>query len=198
MARWILQKTAVLPAVTGMVTFEGGAKPQQAQISLWNRESNEGVSGQVSADGTFEIPTVSPGWYDVTVPNIGSFSIKSVSATGARVTGLRVQFGGAGPAKLAIIMSAALGSIDGIVKSDGKSIAGAMVVLVPEDPMHHDQWFRRDQSDSDGTFSLGQILPGKYTLLAIRGGWDLEWSRPEVLERFYRADKYCKCKQIAS
>jgi hypothetical protein len=181
------QKTAALPRVIGEVTFEGSSTlPEQAHVSLRHRDSDEAMLAKVSAERTFEFQSVSPGWYDVTVPNVGAFSIKSVGASGARVAGLRVQLGSA-PAKLSIIMSAALGSIDGVVKSEGKTIAGAMVLLVPEEPANHPQWFRRDQSDSDGTFSLGQILPGKYTLLAIRDGWELEWSQPEVLERFLPA-----------
>jgi len=67
---------------------------------------------------------------------------------------------------------------------EGKETAGAMVVLVPADPAHNQVLFRRDQSDSDGTFTLGNIVPGTYTLLAIQNGWDLEWSKPEVLRRF--------------
>ena len=41
--------------------------------------------------------------------------------------------------------------------------------------------FRRDQSDLDGTFSLRDVTPGKYTLVAIENGWDLDWSQPEVI-----------------
>jgi hypothetical protein len=28
------------------------------------------------------------------------------------------------------------------------------------------------------------VLPGKYTLLAIENGWDLEWANPTVLQRY--------------
>ena len=43
---------------------------------------------------------------------------------------------------------------------------------------------RRDQSDSDGTFTLANILPGKYVLMAIENGWDLEWMNPSVLKPY--------------
>jgi hypothetical protein len=46
--------------------------------------------------------------------------------------------------------------------------------------------FRRDQSDSDGTFSLTNIVPGRYRLLAIEGGWDLEWGNRDVLNAFLK------------
>ena len=44
-----------------------------------------------------------------------------------------------------------------------------------------------DESDSDGTFSLGGILPGDYVLLAIKDGWDLEWSNSDVLRPYLSA-----------
>jgi hypothetical protein len=47
-----------------------------------------------------------------------------------------------------------------------------------------DDLFRRDQSDSDGSFNLAGIVPGKYTVVAIENGWDLEWSNPAVLQKY--------------
>jgi hypothetical protein len=44
--------------------------------------------------------------------------------------------------------------------------------------------FRRDQSDSDGTFTLREILPGRYTVVAIERGWDLDWQDPAVLKPY--------------
>ena len=76
------------------------------------------------------------------------------------------------------------GEVRGVALRDSKEIAGAMVVLVPADPANNQVLFRRDQSDSDGTFFLGNIVPGTYTLLAIQDGWELEWAKPEVLQRF--------------
>jgi hypothetical protein len=45
---------------------------------------------------------------------------------------------------------------------------------------------RLDQSDSDGSFRLQQVVPGSYTVIAIENGWGLEWSRASVIAR-YRA-----------
>ena len=44
--------------------------------------------------------------------------------------------------------------------------------------------FRRDQSDSDGTFTLREILPGRYTVVAIERGWELDWQDPAVLKPY--------------
>jgi hypothetical protein len=59
-----------------------------------------------------------------------------------------------------------------------------MVVLVPKEPGAFRSLVRRDQSDSDGSFSLHDVAPGQYTVVAIEDGWDLDWARPEVIGRY--------------
>jgi hypothetical protein len=86
--------------------------------------------------------------------------------------------------KLTVVLSKGTGEVTGVALRDGKPIDGAMVVLVPEIPEHNLVLFRRDQSDSDGSFHLGGIVPGKYTVVAIENGWALEWFTPGVLEKY--------------
>ena len=57
-----------------------------------------------------------------------------------------------------------------------------MILLVPEAAEIHLPKFRRDQSDSDGTFTLCDGLPGRYRMLAIDDGWDLEWANLSLLK----------------
>ena len=59
-----------------------------------------------------------------------------------------------------------------------------MIVMVPNDPEANGELFRRDQSDLDGTFSLGTVIPGDYTVVAIENGWDLNWSQPGVIAHY--------------
>jgi hypothetical protein len=76
-------------------------------------------------------------------------------------------------------------NIEGTAKRAGKPFAGAMVVLVPNEASKESELsrdlFRRDQSDLDGTFSLRDVVPGSYTLLAIENGWDLDCSQPAAI-----------------
>ena len=72
----------------------------------------------------------------------------------------------------------------GVALRDGRPFAGAMIVLVPADPAHNEILFRRDQSDSDGAFTLTGVVPGAYTVLALENGWELEWTNPEVLKSY--------------
>ena len=82
-----------------------------------------------------------------------------------------------------ISVTALVGSVvvEGVAKRAGKPFSGAMVVLVPKDVEGNRDLFRRDQSDLDGTFSLQDVAPGSYTLVAIENGWDLDWSQPGVI-----------------
>ena len=46
------------------------------------------------------------------------------------------------------------------------------------------EWLRRDQSDLDGSFSLINVIPGDYVLVAIDDGWDLNWSQPGIMAHY--------------
>jgi len=61
-----------------------------------------------------------------------------------------------------------------------------MIVLVPHSRTAgaFASLLRRDQSDSDGSFSLRNVVPGAYTVVAIADGWTLDWARPEVIGRY--------------
>jgi hypothetical protein len=59
-----------------------------------------------------------------------------------------------------------------------------MVLLVPKDPAEFPESVRRDESDSDGSFAVRDVAPGRYTLLAIEDGWAIDWTRPEVIARY--------------
>jgi hypothetical protein len=101
---------------------------------------------------------------------------------GAKLKGQSVQIG-ASDVRLTVVVAKSSGRLEGIALKDGKPLAGAMVVLVPED-MERPLLYRRDQSDSDGSFLMSAVTPGRYTLLAIENGWELEWSKPVVLKQY--------------
>jgi hypothetical protein len=65
-------------------------------------------------------------------------------------------------------------------------MAGVMVILVPRDPESHQEMFRRDQSDLDGSFALRGVIPGGYTIIAVEDAWGVEWLQPSVLARYIR------------
>ena len=82
------------------------------------------------------------------------------------------------PLTLTVLMNASGTSrMDGFAQKDGKGFAGALVLLVPRNPAQLQTLSRRDQSDSDGSFSLRDVVPGSYTVVAIEDGWDSDWLR---------------------
>jgi hypothetical protein len=177
--------------LTGVVTFPGAeSPPQNVSLMLINRKSGTNLNAPIASDGSFSIQEwIPPGSYQVYVNNASGYVPERISATGARVVGHTVEIKANEPVRLSIVMSRQLGRIDGTAFLQDKPFAGAMIVLVPNDPTHNPTAFRRDQSDSDGTFTLPSILPGKYTLIALRDGWGLEWSNPAVYGQYMTAGR---------
>jgi hypothetical protein len=88
------------------------------------------------------------------------------------------------PLSLTVTIAQGKTEIDGFAFKDGKGHAGEMIVLVPRNPEANLAEFRRDQSDSDGSFALRDVVPGDYTIVAIDNGWDLAWARSEVISPY--------------
>jgi hypothetical protein len=144
----------------------------------------------VDAKGEAELPQVAAGRYEVLAVGAEKpYAVAHISAEGGAVSGhtLTVTAG----SSIALSLTLAGGSVEvlGTVKQGGKAVAGAMVVLVPKDPEVNRDLFRRDQSDLDGTFSLRNVVPGSYTVVAIEKGWDLDWSRPNVMAAYLKGGR---------
>ncbi len=86
--------------------------------------------------------------------------------------------------RMDVTLAQGLVKVNGLVLKDGKGFPGAMVVLVPQNPAALHALVRRDQSDSDGSFSLKDVAPGRYIILAIEDGWSLDWAKAGVLDRY--------------
>lgn len=164
---------------------DGAPLPKDGILILKNLESNRMVGAVVSPGGEFQFEDgLIPGRYELASGTKGLF-VSSIRAGGARVKGSTIQVGGLGATvNLAVTLTQGVGRVNGTALKDGKPLAGAMIVLVPTDAANSFSLFRRDQSDSDGTFTLRDAVAGKYTVLALENGWDLEWSNPEVLKPF--------------
>ena len=178
---------SVAPTIQGVVQLDGGRPmSHRALVRLWNRASGETLGAQVSGKGEFEIRdnNAKPGRYEISVFNVRGALLKSVSATGAQVVGHTVEISSGTSVRLSLTMSSGVGRVNGTALRDSKGYAGAMIVLVPQDLQNDSTLIRRDQSDSDGTFSLQNVLPGRYTLVAIENGWNLEWLNLPALQPY--------------
>jgi hypothetical protein len=109
--------------------------------------------------------------------------VKSIEIGGVTSTST-VQIPAGGDAKLTVTLGYGGGTIDGVALLDGKPKAGVMVVLVPANGWVSVARFRRDQSDSDGTFTLRNVVPGSYKVVALKDGWKLPWSDPKTMRSY--------------
>ena len=107
-----------------------------------------------------------------------------VAASGAKTSGTTIEISAGQNVELKIFASMSSAQITGVTMKDGKPVDGVMVLLVPADFEHETGRMRIDQSDSDGSFHLARIVPGKYTVLGIEDAWKAEWSSPEFLRKF--------------
>jgi hypothetical protein len=175
--------------VRGKIKLDDDTAPQsQAFIEFQGRTPDESFGAQVSANGEFtaaQMP-VKPGNYEVSVLNVPGAVVGSIAATGATAAGRHIEFDGKEPVELTVRLTKHLGVVKGTALRNGKPLGGVLIVLVPPEAERNKSLFRRDQSDSDGTFFLIDVFPGRYTLLAIEKGWDLEWSNPASLSPFIK------------
>ena len=176
--------------IRGVVTPRGLDRvPGGTIVRLSNLQSGLQFDARLSAKNEFQFEAnLAPGPYSISIFGPPRAVIGTVSATGAVVTGHTLEIRGTGSVNLAVTLERSV-QINGIAHRNGKPVSGVMIVLVPNDPGHNLVLFRRDQSDSDGTFSLLNVLPGTYTLLAVENAWDLEWANPAALEKYLKAGK---------
>jgi hypothetical protein len=173
--------------IKGVLRRPGGtAFPGGTYVRFWSRETAESFGSAVTEQGEFNIeqPVTESTGFTVSVLNAQGLLVQNISSTGAKVRGHTVYFPRTGSVELNIGLSEGAGRVDGTVLQEGKPVAETMVLLVPPNPAEEPMLFRRDQSDSDGTFTLREILPGRYTVVAIERGWDLDWQDPAVLKPY--------------
>jgi Carboxypeptidase regulatory-like domain len=184
-ARIDLSAATGMADVSGKVVMASGDElPDRVNISLRASDGRDGGSERLNPDGSFTIHGIPPGSYEVSVAAPGtSLAVTHLTATGAPTEGNVVRIGTA-PVALSATLVEGSTTVTGFATRDGKLAAGAMVLLVPRSPGTERELFRRDQSNSDGSFQLNRVVPGQYTLVAIEQGWELDWARPEVIAHY--------------
>jgi protocatechuate 3,4-dioxygenase beta subunit len=173
--------------VSGILRVEDGSPvPQPARVLLRNSSTGESVEVAVSATGEFSFKDnpVETGNYELIIIEPQGLFIRSLASANARTSGRSLEIATAQDVSVTINTSKGNGRITGAALKKDKPAAAAMIVLAPLDLKSNPALFRRDQSDSDGTFTLSAVVPGRYTLMAIEDGWDLEWADPGVLQKY--------------
>jgi hypothetical protein len=167
--------------VTGkVISFEG--KIPAGRMVLMSTHPHRQYIAEINQAGEFSV-SVPAGEYEI-AGRIPQYYLAAISSPNASVKGRILQIKAGAAAKLEIVAGTGYGQIDGWAELAGQRVSGVMILLAPEDAKDNRILFRRDQSDSDGSFSLLRVIPGRYRLLAIDKGWEMEWADPKVLDVF--------------
>jgi hypothetical protein len=173
--------------VSGILKMDDSSTvPQPARVLLRNLATGQASTADVSAAGEFSFKSnpVQMGNYELIIIEPQALFIRSLSSSAVKTTGRSFQITSPQDASITINASKGTGRIIGTALKNDQPASGVMIVLAPLDLRSNPALFRRDQSDSDGTFSLRAVVPGRYTLIAIDNGWDLEWANPEVMKKY--------------
>jgi hypothetical protein len=176
-----------LPSATvaGRVILpEGSGAIGDASIML-AKEGAVASFARLKKDGSFVLDAVPMDTYHIALSFPGEPKyIQRVSVSGARANGRDLTLTGTNDVELTIVVGHGFGAISGVAMRDNRGVDGVMVLLVPDPGANLENDSRMDQSDSDGSFQIGVIIPGKYRLLAIQDGWGLDWRNPAVLKPY--------------
>jgi carboxypeptidase family protein len=169
-------------SVSGQVKFEDAERPDGLSVWLVNVNSGLAIGGRVAPDGSFNIEqdSISPGQYVIRLGNTPDLYMKSVAVSGADYSSGILNLTQDTSVQISGVAAKGLTRVDGMAMKDDKPFPGAMVLLVPQG-LQQGAYIPRDQSDSDGTFTLQLTPPGRYTLIAIDDGRDLAYREASVI-----------------
>jgi hypothetical protein len=169
---------AMEPApIRGTVKFEnasGEPAPTPLSISLegLNVPTQSGPPARTGDDGTFTLPGVGPGKYQLRIQGLAAGQyLKAVRSDGRDVLASGIDIGpSGGAANLEVTIGAPSAEIFGILLApDGNNAPGSVVTIEPvETGPGLTDLFRRMDTDQDGRFSFKGLSPGTYRVF----GWD--------------------------
>lgn len=168
------------------VNIQGDSKPpKQLFLRLQDQRHRIVAARNVDPTGEVKFEGIAPGKYTIlsNSPEM-AYAVSRTTLDGTESQGHTVNISpGSSPELIAWLVGGVV-KVEGVVKKAGKPVAGVMVVLIPKDPEEHLEYFRRDQSDLDGTFTVAGVIPGTYTIVAVEDAWGFEWLKPGVLARY--------------
>ena len=160
--------------------------PTQLALALQDERDQIAAFNLVGADGRVAFDDLAAGSYRIIAARTAekAYAVGRILAENGQAVGPNVNVTEGAELQLHVTLIEGVASVEGIVKRGDKPASGIMVVLIPASPESQQDLFRRDQTDSDGSFSLSDIIPGTYTVAAIEDAWDFDWSQPSALARY--------------
>lgn len=165
--------------------LEGEDLPKQFGIGLQDTQNRTAAYSQVDANGEAKFQGLSAGKYGVRVFGTDkAYSVTQMSSLNAQIPGSEFALQAGESQAWTVSVASGKTNVEGVVKRVGKAASGVMVVLIPNQPETHQDLFRRDQSDLDGSFVLRGVVPGSYTVVAIEDAWGFDWSNATLLTKY--------------
>jgi len=160
--------------------------PTQLALALQDERGQIAAFNLVGADGRVAFDDLAAGSYKIIAARTAekAYAVGRILEENGQAVGPNVNVTEGAELQLRVTLIGGVASVQGIVTRGDKPASGIMVVLIPASPESQQDLFRRDQTDSDGSFSLPDIIPGTYTVAAIEDAWDFDWSQPSALARY--------------
>jgi len=167
---------------------DGGRTRMVVTLTQRGRMFAGDSEASVKSDGSFLLSGVSDGNYMIHVgSSCSACYVKSVTAGGGDILGQGIQVSGAvGPSSVDIVYSSHTAKVSGVVtRDDGSPAAGALVVLVPDEPFRgYDDRYQTASTDQYGAFTMSGVAPGSYSAYAWERIEDGAYEDPEFVKQF--------------
>jgi hypothetical protein len=176
--------------VRGRLFFNAAAPRQNVFLQVTGTGQRVTAVAPVQQDGAFEFQrALTPGLYQIALSGDPGVVVRSVTVGNKTRTGSVLDVPNSAPDPLELTVTAApasSSSVSGVALRGGQPVAGAMILLLPVGG-DDGATIGRDQSDSDGTFSIPNVESGHYALVAIDrddDGAELEYRDPAVIKPY--------------
>jgi hypothetical protein len=143
------------------------------------------LSAPINPDGSFRIPQIIEGTYNVAVSESGYY-VKQARYDGADVLSSPLKFVSGGVSStLEVVISSNVAQVSGTI-TDAllKPTDGAFVVLVPDKRRDNLEFFHDTTTDARGRYTLENIWPGDYKLYVWESIEYGSWFDPNVLKKY--------------
>lgn len=177
------------------------ADENSVQVQLINTETGEAISDsnpepgggpsyprqrrQARAAEADRVIQAIPGTYEVVLRNRQDVYLTGITMPSAEVKGRTVKVH-AGESVMTLHVASGRATVSGVATLAGKPSPGAMILLVPASLGNPNglTLLRQDQTNTDGSFELSDVVPGQYILTAIDHGWQINWNDPSTLRNY--------------
>ncbi|MBB5345869.1 carboxypeptidase-like regulatory domain-containing protein [Tunturibacter empetritectus] len=193
----IARVTVHVDGFAGDTEESGDRRGRGLRVSLIDTDTQRGTFSSVGDEGgfagrrgsrtpatdrTIEVP---PGRYEVVLQGVPNLYLTGITAKGAEASGRYVTVP-AGETTLTVHVANGRANVSGVATLDGRPAVGAMALLVPTTIEEPDSigFLRQDQTNTDGSFDIENVIPGQYILVVIDRGWQINWGDRSTLRRY--------------